>query len=194
MRTLTLKEHLLALLGQMPAASPFGIVGQVQTPAELLRVANALRQAGYRRYDMHSPFPIHGMDRAMGLPRSRVPWAVLGAAATGCLAGLALQVWLHVFHYPLIVSGKPMFSLPAFIPIAFELTILFGAFGAILSMFVLNLLPMLYHPVFKHSRFARVTADGFFVVVEARDQRFDPESTRALLASLGVRDITLLEP
>lgn len=194
MRTLNLKEHLIALTGKMPQGSPFGIVAEVDSPGELVRVAAELRRTGYRRYDAHAPFPVHGIDRAMGLRGSLVPWMALGGGLTGCVGGLALQIWLHAFHYPLVFSGKPYLSLPAFIPVTFELTILLAAFGTVGGMFIVNLLPMLYHPLFTNERFRRVTTDGFFIVIEARDPHFDPERTRDELAALGTHHIELLEP
>lgn len=187
-------EVLRALVGEPPRRNPFGIMAQFDGPAQLLDAARAMRRAGYRRYETYSPFPIHGMDRTMGLWPSWVPPIVFGGGVTGLLIGLGLQTWIHVVDYPLAISGKPHFSLPAFIPPAFETTVLLAAFAAVGGMLVLNLLPRLYHPDFKHSRFAQVSDDGFFLAVSARDHRFDPDATGELLESLGGTHIELLEP
>lgn len=178
----------------VPSAELYGMVAQFSSPGELLAAVRKLHEAGYRRFDTHSPFPIHGMERAMGCGRSRVPWLVLGGGLTGGLGGLLLQWWINVVDYPLIISGKPFFSVPAFIPVVFELTILLAAFGAVLGMLALNMLPMLYHPLFRKELFRRVTSDGFCLSVEARDPLFDPDRTRQLLESLGGQHVELVEP
>jgi ActD protein len=188
------RETLALLAGKLPEDSPFGIVGEFTSPGALLKAAGAVRKAGYRRFDTYSPFPIHGMDKAMRLRWEWLPWLVLGGGVTGCIGGFALQIWVHVFEYPLVISGKPHFSLPAFIPVGFETTILLAAFGAVGGMFALNLLPLWYHPLDKHSRFARASDDGFFLSIQARDANFDPDTTRELLESLGAIQTELLEP
>lgn len=172
---------------------PYGLLAEFADPAGLRDAARAVHAEGYRRFDVHSPFPIHGMDKAMGMGLPLLPFLVLGGGVTGCLGGLALQSWISAVDYPLVIAGKPFLSIPAFIPIVFELTILLSAMGAVFGMFVLNLLPMLYHPLFNVKGFARVTTDGFFLSVQARDKRFDAEATRQLLHSLGGRNITMVE-
>ena len=194
MMSMPLREVIQTLMGKLPEENPFGILAEFENPAHLMHAAEKMRDAGFKRFDVHSPFPIHGMDRAMGLGRSILPWIVLGGGFTGFLTGLALQTWINVIEYPLVISGKPYFSLPAFIPVTFELTILFSAFAAVGGMFVLNFLPMLYHPLQKVKNFERATTDGFFLSVEARDPKFDAEATREMLASFGGKNIELLEP
>jgi hypothetical protein len=189
-----LPEPARILLGFLPEDDPFGMLARFADPAALIRVAAAMRKAGYRRFDAHSPFPIHGMERAMGVRRSPLPWIVLGGGLVGFACGLGLQVWINVFDYPLVTSGKPFLSLPAFIPVTFELTVLFSAFAAIGGMLLLNILPMLYHPLLKSRNFARATSDGFFISVEARDPLFDAERTREFLESLGGKNVELLKP
>jgi hypothetical protein len=134
------------------------------------------------------------MNRAMGIRGSWVPFVVLGGGLTGGLSALALQYWIHVIEYPLVISGKPFNSLPAFIPVTFELTVLLAAFGAVGGILIFNLLPMLYHPLLKSARFARATADGFFVSIEARDAKFDSAGTRRMLEALGATHVEELEP
>ena len=141
--------------------------------------AGRLREAGYRRFDTYSPFPIHGMDKAMGLGRSKVPLFTLAGGLFGLAFAQSLQWYQSVVGYPLITGGKPLNSTEAFVPITFETTILYAAFGAIAGMLLLNGLPRLYHPVFRGRTFARATDDGFFLTVEADDPKFDPHETRA---------------
>jgi hypothetical protein len=136
---------------------------------------------------------VHGLDRAMGLRRSPLPWIVLGTALTGAALGFILQWWVHAVAYPLVISGKPFFSWPAFIPITFEVSILFGALGAVFGMLGLNQLPMHHHPLFRSKVFERVTDDAFFISIEAWDPRFDRAATGQLLESLGARSVELLE-
>ena len=171
----------------------FGIVAEFSSPQSLVDAARQLKETGYTVYDAHSPFPIHGMDDAMGLQLSVLPWIVLTGGFFGVTGGFGLQTWVSTTAYPLIISGKPLFSFPAFIPVAFELMILFSAFAAVFGMFFLNKIPMLYHPVFKHSRFYKVTSDGFFISVEAEDKQFDINNTSQLLKSLGGEHIEVLE-
>jgi Ni/Fe-hydrogenase subunit HybB-like protein len=180
-------------LGRENEGPWFGVLARFQGPAELMAAAGRLRAAGYRRFDTHSPFPIHGMDRNLGLSRSKVPLFTLA----GGLAGLAFAEWIQWYQsavaYPLVVGGKPLNSVEAFVPISFETTILYAAFGAVGGMLVLNRLPRLYHPLFVGRSFARATDDGFFVSVEARDPRFDLRGTPALLAAAGGTEIELLD-
>jgi hypothetical protein len=178
-----------------PAAAPrlFGLLAEFETPAELLRAARAVRDAGFTRWDCHSPFPVHGLDRAMGLRDTPVAWIVLFAGMTGSGAAILMQWWMSAVDYRLIISGKPLFSLPAQIPIAFELTVLFAALSAFASVFVLNGLPQFYHPTFRSRRFARATNDRFFVSIEATDPRFAGRETEQLLRSLGSRHVEWLE-
>ncbi len=189
-----IKESVNEVLGILPEDNPFGVIAQFEGPTELLHAAKAVRGQGYRRFDTFSPFPVHGMPKAMGIRFSLIPLLSFGGGLTGCIAGFAMQYWMNGVNYPIVISDKPFFSLPAFIPVMFELTILLAAFGAVFGMFFINRLPMFYHPVFKNAAFARVTADGFFLTIEARDKQFDPQRTQELLASLGGRNVALLEP
>jgi hypothetical protein len=171
----------------------WGLLAEFDTPGALVRAAARVRDAGYRRWDCHSPFPVHGLDRAMGLCDTRVPWLVLGAGIAGAAAAILMQWWMNARDYPLIVSGKPLFSLPAEIPIAFELTVLFAALAAFAGLFAFTGLPRFYHPTFRNAEFRRVTADRFFIAVEADDALFDVERTAALLRELGARRVDWLE-
>lgn len=165
--------------------APWGLMAELETVNQVLTGAERVRDAGYTRWDVHTPFPVHGLNDAMGLRMTRLPWLTMAFGVTGCLTGLVMQWWMSAVDYPVIVSGKPLFSLPAFIPICFELTILFSAIGTFVSMIVANGLPKLYHPTFKSHRFRRATADRFYIVIETADPKFDPRRTRELLESLG---------
>ena len=178
---------------QLPTGPHYGILAEFATPADLYHACERVRDEGFTRWDAHTPFPVHGLDKAMGLRRSLLPWIVLAAGLTGAAGGFVLQWWVHVFAYPLVISGKPFFSWPAFIPITFEVAILFAALGAVFGMLGLNRLPMHHHPLFKSKVFERVTDDGFFISIESWDPRFDSSTTRKLLESLGARRVELLE-
>jgi hypothetical protein len=173
--------------------SLYGALAQFEGPTQLVAAARQLRDAGYTRLDAYSPFPVHGMAEALQLGRSRVPAVVLAGGLFGALFAQTIQWYQSAVAYPLITGSKPLNSIEAFVPITFETTILYAAFGAVVGMLALNGLPRLYHPVFRGNSFARASTDGFFISVEARDQLFDPKKTMALLESLGGTDIELIE-
>jgi hypothetical protein len=174
-----------APLAPAPAGDGFGLLGEFDSPSALYRACEQVRDAGFTRWDAHSPFPVHGLDRAMGLGRSRLPWIVLVLALGGALAGFGLQAWVHSIEYPLVISGKPFFAWPAYVPVTFELAVLGGALGAVLGMLALNRLPRHHHPVFAAAAFERASDDRFFVSIEARDPRFDASATPQLLKGAG---------
>lgn len=169
-----------------------GVLARFENPAELIDAAKKVRDAGYEKFDCHSPFPIHGMDDAMGLKRSPLGYIVGGMTLTGATIGMSLQYWIAAIEYPLVISGKPFFSWQAFIIVTFALFVLFGAFGAVFGMFHLNRLPRLHHPLFYSDNFARVTDDAFFVSIEVEDKNFDEKKTQAFLTSIGGNDVELV--
>lgn len=171
----------------------FGLLAEYETAADLYHACERVRDAGYGAWDAYSPFPVHGLEKAMGLRASLVPWIVCVMGFTGAGLGFLLQYWTSAVDYPLIISAKPYNSYPAFVPVTFEAGILLGAFGAVFGMLGLNKLPQLYHSLFKSKRFERVTDDRFFIAVEARDPRYDPEETRALLESTGALAVEEVE-
>ena len=181
------------LLNQLPTGPHYGILAEFATPADLYHACERVRDAGFTRWDAHTPFPVHGIEGAMGLRRSPLPWIVLGMALLGASLGFILQWWVHARGYPLVISGKPYFSWPAYIPITFEVGVLFGALGALFGMLGLNRLPMHYHPLFQSKVFERASDDTFFISIESWDPRFEPSATRKLLESLGARSVELLE-
>ncbi len=171
----------------LPSTPPAGagLLGEFENPAALYRACERVRDAGYSSWDAHTPFPVHGLDRAMGLGRSRLPFIVFALALAGAVGGFGLQAWVHSIEYPLVISGKPFFAWQAYVPVTFELAVLGGALGAVLGMFALNRLPRHHHPVFDSTRFERASDDRFFISIEARDPRFDATTTPRLLAEAG---------
>jgi hypothetical protein len=167
------------------SSESYGLLAEFESVDRLLAAAEAMRDAGYTKWDAHTPFVVHGLDAAMGIKPTKLPFLVFGAGLTGTTAGIALQWWTNAIDYPFLISGKPLFSLPANIPVAFETTILFAAISTLLGMLAFNRLPQLYHPLFTSRRFARATDDRFFISVEADDPKFDSGKTRALLESLS---------
>lgn len=165
--------------------SLWGLLAEYETVPGVLDAATRVREAGYTHFDVHTPIPIHGLDEAMGIKVSRLPWVVFGGGAAGATAGLLLQWWTNAVDYPFIISAKPYFGLPAAIPVTFELTVLLAAIGAFAGMLVANGLPQFHHPLFRVERFRRASNDRFFISVEARDPRFDAVATRALLEASG---------
>ena len=182
----------------------YGLIAEFETPAEIIKAAEQVRDAGYKWWDCCTPFPVHGLDQAMGIRATILPILVFFAGMTGTMAAFCLQtftnsldfsLWAFVWvtGYPFLISGKPLLSLPAFIPVMFELTILFSALSAVSLMFGFNGLPRLHHPLFRSKRFRRVTDDRFFVVIEARDPRFFQTRTREFLESLDPISIEAVE-
>lgn len=190
-----LLQGVLATMGIYKAREDrvYGILAEFPDPGALLHAAAEVRRAGYKHYDAHSPFPIHGMDRAMGLGNSKVGYIVLGGGITGLLLATWLQWWTSAVDYPINISGKPFFAFEPSIPIMFELTILFSALAAVVGMLALNGLPRPYNPVFYSKHFARVTDDAFFLHVAASDARFDVDGTSTLLRTLGALHVEVVE-
>jgi hypothetical protein len=163
----------------------YGLSIEFADPNALVSACQRVRDAGYKRWDAHTPFPIHGMDDAMGIRGTRLPLIVLGGGVTGAGLALLMQWWMNAIDYPFLISGKPFFGLPAAIPVTFELTILFSALAAFLGMWGLNGMPRLHHPLLKHRRCWRATSDRFIIVIEASDPLFDGRRTREFLSTLG---------
>ena len=173
-----------------PTSSLFGLGAEFSSAGALLKAAKKIHSLGFRKWDVYSPFPIHGMDHAMGFQRSRVSLFSLIGGCTGLSVAFILIYYTSAINYPLIVQGKPYFALEPSLPIFFELTILLTAFGTVIGLLLLTLLPRLHHPVFNWDRFQRATDDGFFLVLESTDPRFDTTSSRQLLQGIGGLHIT----
>ncbi len=171
----------------------YGILLEFEDPQNLVVACRKVRDAGYTRWDAHTPFPIHGMDAAMGIRGTRLPLLILAGGLTGLALALLMQWWMNAVDYPFLISGKPLFGLPANIPVTFELTVLFAALTTFFGMWGLNGMPRLYHPVFKSARFRRATADRFFIVIESDDPLYQTEGTSDFAASLGAVAVEELE-
>ena len=187
-----------------PRTRIYGVLAEFHDPASLLHAAEKVRDAGYRWWDCHTPFPVHGLDKAMGIQRTILPLLVFGAGLTGTTVGFILQaftnatslsVWALVWvtGYPFLISGKPFLSLPAFIPVMFELTILLAATSCVGLMLLLNGLPWLSHPLLANKRFLRATDDRFFIVIQSRDPRFFRSRTEEFLKGLGAKAVEAVE-
>jgi len=172
---------------------PYGIIAEFDTPADAMHAAEKVRDAGFRRWDVFTPFPVHGMDRAMGLKNSKVGWFAFIGGVTGYTCGMLMIWYLNAVDYPILVGGKPMFSPYAAFPPSYELTILFGAFGSLGGMLFLNKLPRLHHPLLKHRRFAQATHDKYFIVIETDDPKYSETETRQLLETAGSKHIEMVE-
>jgi mono/diheme cytochrome c family protein len=165
-----------------PSEAPLhGVLAEYDTPPQLLQAAKKIREAGFTKWDTYSPFAVHGMDDAMGIKMTVLPWFVLCAGLTGLATAITLQWWTNAVDYPWIISGKPMWSIPANVPIMFELTVLLSAITTLVGMLLLNNLPLPSHPLDHVRRFARVTDDKFFLMILASDPKFDEVETRTLL-------------
>ena len=171
----------------------YGILAEFADPGALMHAAEAVREAGYKHFDTHSPFPIHGMDRAMGLGQSKVGLITFAGGVTGLATATLLQWWTSAVDYPINISGKPFFAVEPSVPIMFELTVLFSAIAAVGGMLALNGLPRPYNPLFYSRRFARATDDGFFLHIAASDEQFDLEQARDLLTRLGALHVETIE-
>lgn len=171
----------------------YGVLAEYDSAAAVYRAAEMVRDAGYTRWDVYAPFPIHGIEEAMGIRSTRVPLVVAGAGFAG--AGLAwlFQWWTTAADYPLVVQGKPYDAWEPFVPVIFEVGVLLAAFASLLGMLVANGLPRYHHPLFRKTRFLRVSQDRFMIAIEADDPRFDPQATRRLLQESGAGAIELVE-
>ena len=167
----------------------YGLLAEFDTAEQLVDAAAKVRDAGYTKADAFSPFPIHSIDEALGIKRSILPYLVFGGGILGLVSGFALQYFIHVIDFPIIVGGRPHMSIPAWIPPSYELTILFGAFTAVFGMLFLNGLPSPYHPVFNVPRFALATREKFFLVIESKDPEFEYEKTKGFMEGLDPQEV-----
>jgi len=171
----------------------YGIIAEFDSPVAILQAAEKVRDAGYRRWDTFTPFPIHGMEKVMGLKNSLVGWVSLAMGAGAFLSVVGLIWFANAFDYPLIVGGKPMFSVPmTFVP-SYIMMIMGAAVGSLVGMLALNQLPRLHHPLFGNKRFALATRDKFFLAIGATDPKFSETETRKLLEEIGGAHIELVE-
>jgi hypothetical protein len=171
----------------------YGVMAEFDSPSALVAAARSAYDAGYRRINGYSPFPIEELSEAIGFTKTGLPLIVLIGGIVGALGGYLMQYWIEVIDYPLNVGGKPYNSWPAFVPITFEMTVLCAAFAAVLGMLALNKLPQPYHPVFNAPNFALATRDRFFLVIEANDPKFKHEEVKQFMQQLDAKDVTDVE-
>jgi hypothetical protein len=170
-----------------------GVAAEFENPAALLHAAEKIRAAGYKRFEVYSPFPIHGMDDAMGLKQSPLGFMVFAIGAFGCASALFLQYWTTAVDYPLVYSGKTFNSLPAFIPITFELTVLLSAFTAVFGMFALNRMPRFFHPMFYSENFSKKAGDdGFFAAIFMWDEKFNVKDVKKFFTEIGGKNVEVI--
>ena len=173
--------------------SEYGLLAEYSNPATLMHAAEATHKAGYKFFDTHSPFPIHGMDKAMGLGNSRVGYICLLGGITGLALATWLQWWTGAIDYPLNISGKPFFAVEPSVPVMFELTVLFSAYAAVIGMLAMNGLPRPYNPLFYSENFARASDDAFFLFIATTDKNYDKEKTTAMMRELGALRIEMIK-
>ena len=177
----------------MSQTQEYGLLAEFETPASIYHACEHVRDAGFTKWDSMTPFPVHGLDKAMGLKRSPLPWVVLTFGLIGASAAMALQWYASAVATQMVISGKPLFAWQPFLPVTFELGVLFAALAAVLGLLHFCRLPRHHHPLFGSTRFERVTDDRFFIAIEAVDPKYDRERTRTLLQELGALSVEIVE-
>lgn len=168
----------------------YGLIATFDTTPEIYHAAEKVRDAGFEYWDAFTPFPVHGLEHAMGQKRSKVPCFTLAGGITGFTLGVLIVWFMNSYEYPLIVGGKPLFSPIYPFPVFYELTILLAAFGTLGGMFITNMLPRHNHPVFEYEDFHRSGDDKFMIAIESRDPKFDDQKTRNFLEEIGGKEIS----
>jgi hypothetical protein len=171
----------------------YGVMGEFSEPDDLVEAGRKIREMGYTKLDAMSPFPVHGIDEAIGVPPSKLGWMVIWFTVLGILTAQILIWYVGAIDYPLVIGGKPLFDFSYTIPVTFELAVLFSAFAAFLGMFAFNGLPKLYHPSSKHPSAYRASDDRFLLVIEAEDPKFDAEKCVEHLRSVGADVVEVVE-
>ncbi|HZS44386.1 MAG TPA: DUF3341 domain-containing protein [Blastocatellia bacterium] len=171
----------------------YGIMAEYENPTDLVEAAQRAYKEGYRRMDAYTPFPVEGLAESIGFKKNHMPLIVLMGGIIGLISGYGLAYWVSVIAYPLNIGGRPLHSWPAFIPVTFEMTILLAALFAVLGLLAINGLPQPYHPVFNVPRFALASKDRFFLLIEARDPKFDIDATRRFMERSQPREISVVE-
>jgi hypothetical protein len=167
-----------------------GVMGEFDTPEQLVTAAKKTREAGYKHVEAYTPFPIEGLAEHIGFHWTAVPLITLFGGVSGALTGFGLQYWCSAISYPVNIAGRPLNSWPAFIPVTFELTVLFSSIFAVVGMLALNKLPQPHHPVFNVERFAHASTDKFFLVIEARDPKFQLAESARFLQELNAKHVS----
>ena len=176
----------------LPHPHLYGLLGEFDSPKQLMDAAKKVREAGYRRIDAFVPFPVEGLSQALGLGRKHdlVPVLTLAGGLVGGLTAFFFQLWANVSSYPMDIAGRPLNSWPAFIPVTFELTILGASLSAVFGMLALNKLPQPHHPLFNVERFKRASNDKFFLCIESHDPKFHLEETARFMQSVNAQHVT----
>jgi len=169
------------------------VLAEFKDPSSLLSASEQVKNRGYTVFDAYAPFPIHGIEDAIGMKPTKLGWIVLFGGFLGLTFAFSLQTWVSTRAYPLVISGKPLFSFQAFVPVTFELMVLFSAFFAVFGMFKLNKLPSHYHPLFKSENFKKASSNGFFIAIESSDPLFDQHQVSEFLVSIGGSNIEYIE-
>jgi hypothetical protein len=171
----------------------YAVMGEFSDPHDLVHAGRKIREMGYTKLDAMTPFPVHGIDDAIGIPYSKLGWIVICIGLCGTATAELLIWWCGAINYPLVIGGKPLFDFSFTIPIAFELTVLFSAFAAFLGMWAINGLPRFYHPSLNYKNAHRATDDRFLLVIEADDPKFDPQKSAEHLRSVGAEEVEVVE-
>ena len=177
----------------MTDKTKWGIVAEFESASAIYHAAEKVTANGYTRVDAHTPFCVHGLDKALRHGPSHLGWIVVACGITGIICAQLMMWWMNAYDYPIWVSGKEPYAWPSTIPITFELMVLLSGFGAVFGMFGLNKLPRLHHPLFAHSTFHRVSDDRFFLSIEATDPKFDSRETARFLEGLGGKHVEIVE-
>ena len=167
----------------------YGLLATFEGPDDLVAATARTKEAGYKRFEAYSPFPIHGMAEAVGYRDDRVPWIIFLSGLAGAVGGFALQWYVSVIDYPINSGGRPLLTWPHFVPVTFECTVLLAAFGAVIALFGLSGLPRPHHPLFNSPTFLRASQDGFFLCIEAEDEGFEAEDVRRFLEGIGALNV-----
>ena len=170
----------------------FGALAEFGNPHALYEACEKVRDAGFEKWDAHTPYPVHGLDKAMGMGPSKLAWICLICGLSGAFGGFMLQVWVSTVAYPMIIAGQPYLSWQAFVPVTFELGVISCALGAVIGMLALNRLPRHHHPLFNSVRFEAATDDKFFISIEAEDAKFGESETTSFLKSIGADHVELV--
>ena len=181
-------------MNQQISQPSHGLMAEFEQPEALLEAAERSYAAGYRNMDAYSPLPVHGLAAALGFSHTNLGLLVFACGLLGAICGYGLQYWIHVIDYPVNIGGRPFHSGPSFIPVTFEATILFAAFGAVFGMLIRNKLPMPYHPVFNVPSFSRASQDRFFLCIESADPQYSETETRQFLESLNPHEVSSVDP
>ena len=171
----------------------YAVMGDFSEPEDLVKAGRAIRGMGYTKIDAMTPFPVHGIDEAIGVPYSKIGWIVIGGALAGILTAQILIYYIGVIDYPLIIGGKPLFDFTYSIPPTFELAVLFSAITTFMCTWALSGLPRLYHPSMNYRNMHRSSDDRFLLIVEADDPKFDAQKTAQDMRSVGANDVEVVE-